>query len=1758
MKSDFSCLTPLGACGRFELLRGRRTSTGASVLLKRCRETGADPGPLRREFAIASALSSAVTLLPRMVESPPPAAMLMEDPGGEVLSERLKSGALAVDVALSVGLQVAATLAELHGQGIVHRGIRPDTILLGADGSRAWLIDFSQASPSPIAPHSAQPLVATGSPAYLTYLSPELTGRLDCGVDQRSDLYSLGVVLYELLTGAPPFQSKDALEVIHWHIAGIPRAPSSVDPAIPEVVSELVMKLLAKTPEERYQGARALSQDLATCLRDWSAHRQIAPFELGRTDIGERLVISSKLYGREREVHTLLQAFEQACLGRSGGTLLLVEGYSGIGKTALIQQLYKPIVRRKGYFLSGKFDQVARGVPFGALIQAFRGLVRQLLTESETQLASWREKLGSALGSNGGVLVAVMPELEFIVGAQPIPIELGSIEAQNRFQRVIQNFVAALAQPEHPLVLFLDDLQWADAATLGLLAPLLTSSEIRGTLLMGAYRDHELDASPHLARALTTLAAGGITLNRISLGPLRLADLNQLVADTLQTGASDAAPLARLVLEKTGGNPFFVIEFLKLLEREGHLQFDGERGRWVYGIEQIAGLPLTDNVIDLMTRRIQQLPPNSQYALTLAACIGNRFDRKTLAIVIEQSPARTAEDLEPAIAEGLIVKAAAPIGGGSAVGIETPEAYAFLHDRVQQSAYALIPADRRQMVHLTVGRLLRSGATTEQLGPALFEVVHHLNLGRSLVHDTIERRDLATLNLAAGRRAKSSTAHDTALQHFLVGAGLIDAAEWTGAYELIFDLHLEAAESLYLCGQFDNALSALDTLTGHARSAIDLARVARLRSVQYENLAKYAEALASAREGLALLGVSFPDEESKKQDALEREIAQIDSLRGGREIAALVDLPTMTDPQHRMVMVMLTDIWSAAYILGDATLARLISATLVRLSLTHGNIEESAYGYVTHAITVGPVRGEYAAAYEFGRLALAVNRRFEDARRRAKIYQQFHAHVNFWCQPFSTCLPYAREAFRSGLESGDFLYAAYGAGTELWAAIVATQDLARFVRDYSPSVALIEKLKNTGFADSVRLILNWVRALQGRTVDPLSLTDETLDEDAYVRTYGDNPFFGGIHAVARLHLTTLLGSPQQALQAAQRASPLVAHMPGTVWPLICDFWHGIALAANIDRVSADERTQWLVRLKRVQTAYQTKSAHCAENFLSQAQLLEAEIARIEGRDRDAIALYAEAIEFTSGRPLIPYRALAHELLGRHYLQRGQNSMASIHLARARECYARWGADAKSDAMARQYPILAPAGHETDDVGSRDPQAPHPAGSIEPAAADLADGLDLFSVIKATQAIAGEIELQELFARLLHITIENAGAERGALILETESGPIVHAGAAIADAQANPEDGIALERSQRVPAGIVNYVRRTGDDVVLARADADEQYGNDPYVARHRPRSVACLPVQRQGRTIGVLYLEHRRAAAIFTHQRLRTLRVLAAQAVASLESARLFDVMKRDIEARRQAQEQLSTALAQVEQLCGSLEAENSYLRRDLIANVSHDLRTPLASMRGYLELLSAKSDSLRPDQRDEYLGIAVRQSEHLATLIDELFELAKLDFKGMTLEREAFSLAELAADVLQKFRLAAESKRIELRLEAVPHPPFVRADLGLIERVLDNLISNAIRQTPPGGQVCVRLHQEGHRHFAQVSDSGPGIPSAELPFIFDRFYRGANGRTGTSGGAELGLAITKRILELHETTIEVQSDEKSGTRFTFSLPLQGALSVPA
>ena len=916
-----------------------------------------------------------------------------------------------------------------------------------------------------------------------------------------------------------------------------------------------------------------------------------------------------------------------------------------------------------------------------------------------------------------------------------------------------------------------------------------------------------------------------------------------------------------------------------------------------------------------MGRRLQQLPAATRETVALAACVGNSFSLHTLAVVRQRGLGEVSAELWPALTAGLVLPSREEderlVSAGDEVLAQTRPSYRFLHDRVQQAAYALIPETRQAPVHMTVGRLLLQEAGDFVPEETLFEIVNHLNRGRGLIDDEAERRRLAALDLRAGRKAKESAAFRVALGYFEEGLSLLPADRWSSAYELALSLTMEVAECRYLCGAFEEAEQSFETLLREARSPLEKAAAHRMRLVQYESVTRYAEAVRVGREALALFGVLLPEEDAAARHTLEAELGSIQATLGRRPIASLVDLPAMEDPETRMVVALLTEMWAPAYILGDASLAFLFSARMVSLSIAHGNTEGSAYGYVTHAISIGPVRGDYEAAYEWGSLALRVNDRFRDRRLRAKIHQQFNAHVSLWRRPFEVSMEHAREACRSGLETGDFVYAGYGALTETWGALASTRDLERFVRDYTPTVALLSRIRMSALADAQQLFLSWAMALQGRTAGPLSLSHEGFDADRYAAAHRSNGFCMTFYHAARVHLGVVFGENALALDAARTARREAWTPPGTLWPVLLDFWSALAMAALHDASNEEDRQTHRTQLIATRDSLRHLGESCPENFRCPALLVSAEVERVFGRPEASAERLQEAVSFARETGSVQHEALAHELLGRLWLGRGREDLAVASLRDARRTWAAWGATAKVRALEARHARL---------LGREESHAAPTSGLGR---------LDAATALKAARAIAREIEIEKLLRRLVRIAIENAGAQRGLLLLEKGGGLVVAAEGRTAEESVILAE-TPLDARRDLSRAVVLLVHRTGKSVIVDDARQDPRWRSDPYVVEAAPRSILCAPIVHQGRAAGLFYLENNLASRAFAPERTEMMEFLSAEAVIALENARLYEGVRQEVDRRRRAEEALRTAHTELETLKDRLEAENVYLQEEL------------------------------------------------------------------------------------------------------------------------------------------------------------------------------------------------------------------------------------
>ncbi len=1487
---------------RRAVYRARRTQDDAPVIIKALVDdfpAAADTANLRREFAILQSLeiSGIARAIALEVQSGRP-SLILEFAGETTLKELIVGRRLDVGSTLAIATQLAHVLARLHQAGIVHKDVNPNNIIVATETGRATLTDFgiasraSSESQRPGAPHLIE--------GTLAYMSPEQTGRMNRDLDYRTDLYSLGVTCYEMLTGRVPFESTDPLEVIHGHIARTPIPPVALDSTIPPPLSALVLRLLCKAADDRYQSAEGVAADLEACRRAWATSGRIPEFALGQQDVRSRFVIPQRLYGREAETARLLRAFEQAVEGRAG--LVLVSGYSGIGKTSLVQEIHRSLAGRQGYFVAGKFDQLVRDVPYAALAQALQLLIRHFLTETDEEVARWRARLAPELPGLGQVLIPLIPELERLTGPQPPAPLLDPAEARHRLDRAFQRLLGIVATRDHPLVLFLDDLQWADAASLRLLPQLLADPELGGLLLIGAYRDNEVDASHPLHGVVRTISEGGSAVTALTLGPLPEGDVLRLIEDTLGGLSALAAPLARLVVEKTAGNPFFVIQFLHSLHRDGHLVFDREGREWRADLPAIRALRMTDNVVDLMASRLERLPAATQRVLRLGACVGARFDLLTLSTVAEQAPEDTARDLWPAIEEGLLLPDAASYGFAPDLTDGLPprqRQYRFLHDRVQQAAYALIPESERSRVHLTMGRLLL--ARGEEAAPVgwLFDVVNHLNLGAGLIDDPAERLRLARFNLEAGRRAKASAAFPGSLGYFRAGTALLPADAWRVEHELAFALELEVAEAAYLSGAFAEAEEAFRGVLRRADTDLEYADAAALLIVQFETMERFADAIAVGTEALGRLDILLPLEAEAKRAALAQEMGEIDARIGDREIATMVDLPTSTDPRIHRALKLLGATWASAYITADVPLSTLIAARIVRLSLEHGHAAESAFGYVLHAVTLGSGLGQFDRGWQFGHLAIQVNERLQDLRLRAKVHHMFSAFVNLWRQPFATCLPHAREAYRAGLESGDLQFAGYGLFHQSWYGLALAPELAEAEREFAPSVTALRRIKMEAWGQVQRLILNWGLALRGLTEAPTSLSTPAFSEPDFQTAFRGSGIFESFWATAKLALLFSFADAATTVAFGLTWEETSAKFVGSVWPAWYTGLLALSIAVWLPDAPERDRPGLEMKLDELLERLRLWAENSPENFRSAWLLAKAATAAARGQVAAAILGFEETLQAVAGESSPRGRALANELYGRFWIRQGRLRNAAAALAESRFEYEQWGATAKVADLDRRHGAL---------LAGRPVSATDPSRTQHTTQA-LASSFDLGTVMKAAQALVSEIDLERLLSRLLRVALEHAGAERGQLILEQEEGAAVHVTGSVAGVTVRLEGPPPLSAETTLPLSLVNFVRRSGETVVLADAAVEGPYTADPFIQRERPRSVIGVPVTNQGKLIGVLYLENNLAAGVFTAQRTQVLQVLASQAAIAIENARLF---------------------AEIRRLKDRLQAENVYLIEEI------------------------------------------------------------------------------------------------------------------------------------------------------------------------------------------------------------------------------------
>jgi len=1498
--------------------RGLRSKDNQPVILKMLKQDYPTPAELsryRQEYEITHDLDLAGVIKAYGVEKyQNTLVIILEDFGGESLKQLMANQTFLVKAFLPFAIQIADSLGNIHAHNIIHKDINPSNIVVNVDTNQLKIIDFGIASRLPREnPTLKNPEQLEGT---LAYLSPEQTGRINRSMDYRTDLYSLGVTCYEMLTGKLPFDVSNAMELVHCHIAKKPSSVCEVNPDIPSIVSDIVMKMLAKNAEDRYQSAFGVKADLEnlTGLKDLSGLQ----FELAQNDFSGRFQIPQKLYGRANEVNTLLQAFERVSQGAA--EIMLVAGYSGVGKTALVHEVHKPMTEKRGYFATGKFDQFQKNTPYSAITQAFNEFCRYLLLESAENLANWQTKILDAVGNNGQIIIDVIPDLELVIGKQLAVAEAEPAEAQNRFQMFFMNFVKALCDKEHPFILFIDDLQWVDSASLGLLKSIMLDDETQHLLIIGAYRDNEVDSSHPFIMAVDELQKANAAINTIELANLQLEDVNHLLQDSLKCFAKLTQPLTGLIYQKTQGNAFFTHEFFKSLYDKELLIFDGKEQKWQWDVEKMATLDMTDNVVELMASKIGKLPSETIEVLKLAACISNQFDLKTLSIIYQQSQYTTLMVMLEAMKEGLILPLDSHYESVElAIDSKAIAQFKFQHDRVQQAAYSLIAETDKKSIHLQIGRLLTNTSIEEPIYN-LFKRVDHLNIGRELITAHQEQIELASLNLAAGEKAKNATAYAAARQYLRAGINCLTHQSWAKHYDLTFALHKALAEVEYLNGHFAKSEALIHLILEQAKTAFEKAEIYNILIVQYTIIAKYEEAIQVSRTALTLLKIDLPKEDL--QTLLNQELEIAKGNWENKEIAALINQPEVDVPEIKMAVKLLVNVAPAAY-LSNPLLFTVIVVKIVNISLKYGHVSDCPYGYSTYGMILGFMLSDYQSGYEFGLLALKVSEKFNNLAQKSKVCQHIGGVIYPWVKHIKGTHPILNEGYQLGLESGDLQFAGYCLLFEVLHFFYEGKPLTDSLAKIPQFVQFSKQTQNQWITDSIVGYQLAFSNLAGLTLGKFDFHHEELSETAYLEICQSHQSPQPIcfYQILKTVLLYLYGEPVEALNYAQEAEKRITCITSFIPVAEHNFYHSLILTALYQEAS--EKQQYLAKLEANQKQMKIWADNCPENFRHKYLLVEAEIARISGKPLEIVlALYEQAIISTKENEFIQNEALSNELLAKFWLEQGNEKIAKIYLKEAHYAYQQWGALAKVTHLEEKYPQLLTARQSKTREFTLKSATVMASVSNQLQTSKL---LDLDSVTKAAQTLAGEIVLSKLLEKMMHTLIENAGGERGLLILDQEGQWVIEAEGAFNVNEVTVLQSLSLEN--RLPSTIVNYVARSHEPVVLANAMQESIYTEDSYIRQHQLKSVLCSPILHQGQLIGLLYLENNLTQGAFTPARLRIVDMLSSQAAISLENALLYRTLEQKVERRTK---QLADANQEITALNERLKEENLRMSAEL------------------------------------------------------------------------------------------------------------------------------------------------------------------------------------------------------------------------------------
>ena len=1454
------------------IYRGIRNDTKTSVIIKflnALHPSQSEVARFKQEYTIIKDIELRnVVKTYDFIELPHVFALIMEDFGGISLREIIARDTFTIPAFLEIAITLSETLGNIHTKKIIHRDINPDNILINPASSIIKITDFGIAT---IITHQNDmlynPDIINGT---LRYISPEQTGRMNRAVDYRTDLYSLGITLYEMLTGTVPFNLTDPMELIHAHIALQPAPPVDIRTDTPEMISRIIMKLLSKTAEERYQNAFGVMHDFIKCRDALSGNQDTTVFPLALDDIPLKFNIPQKLFGRTDEIDLLYKIFDRTKTGQR--ELVLVSGDPGIGKSALVQEIHKPVTSAKGYFLSGKFEQFRRDVPYSAIIQAFQHLIQQILTESNKRIQNWKTRLLAELENNANVIIDVIPEVKFITGDQPAVSRLGAEETQNRFNHIFKKFLRAFTSQDHPLVLFLDDLQWADMASLELIKMIITDNEIHHFLLIGAYRDNEIDKNDLFSFIIDDIKKTGTPVTGIHLGPLDKETVNDFISFFLRLGKDTTADLSALVHTKTNGNPFFVNQFIKTLYEKEKLKpsyytHSNSSAGWTWDIREIESMKVTDNVVNLMADKITTLPLETSELLKTCSCMGNRFDLTTVSIVSEKPVSEILDRLSPAIDTGLIF-------------FKDDRCY-FLHDRIQEAAYSLLDRDKKEELHYKIGTYILHNTDEHKLVDNIFYIVNQLNSGITKITSAEERLRVAELNHEAGNKAKNTSAYQAAYNYLLHGIELLETSCWQTHYSLSLSLYNKAAEAAYLNKDFEHMDTLVSTVMQNAKTTLDKVFIHEVRihaAISQNNLI---DAVMTSLEALKMLGVHITSSPGKMRTILGLAKTRIETALYKPEKNRATT--TITSPTYSAVMRIIGIAGYPIYYAMPGLMPFIVFES-THISLKHGIAPVSPFSYSGYGIILCGALGDIEYGYTIGSYALTLAELPFTLEFKARTLFVFNLFIKHWKHHARETLEEFRRIYKIALETGDIEYAAHAINNYCIVAFFTGTPLPELEKETAASYKTIHNLRQEPIENSNSMMRQVILNLIHSTKDPAYLKGDAFNEDEIIplidRTHNWN---SKVYIfIQKTMICFLFKDYKHAVKNADIARQYLDSAIGTFGFAFFHFYDSLARLAVYSKAGFPANKKILRKVKRNQKKMKRWSTFAPMNHLHKYELVQAELLRITGRTEQAMMHYHNAAEGAHKHGYMQEEALAYELAGYFYLEIGQDFIAKIHLSKAYNLYHKWGALAKVRALHDEYPFLE------SFSGNR-----HYSETSDTSGSTTIYDLDVKTIINASHVLSSEIDLASLLEKLMTLSFKNAGAEKGYLLLINDEDETLYIQAEGSSGKKTiVMQNTPLQEPYPLPLSIINFVSKTGQTIVLDDACADNRFSNDHYIEKLHLKSVLCTPIIIKGKTGGIFYLENNLLKGAFTPSRLNLIRLLAAQAAISIENAKLVLLQK--------------------------------------------------------------------------------------------------------------------------------------------------------------------------------------------------------------------------------------------------------------------------